>query len=258
MKRFLGKSLLLALLVCGLLYLGGLAYQGTETYQNLERAEQTDVFHDVPEGVEIAVFGLSHGKEDFLYFPEGVRGFNFAMSSQTPQYDWMMMHQHGDRFAPEAVVLLTVAYTSRFVLDTKEEFERKQGRYYRILDPWNIVNVELPRWGLERLSPLLTTTPEKVLSAFLQPEESIAEALAQRQLRTVSLEEIPAERERVGRSHWQYVASNFPNGSPVMLDAYDQMLKRCRERGWNAVLVTPPYLEAYSQCFPEGFYEEFC
>ena len=35
------------------------------------------------------------------------------------------------------------------------------------------------------------------------------------------------------------------------------MLELCREKGWKAVLVTPPYPAEYSACFPGGFYESF-
>lgn len=43
----------------------------------------------------------------------------------------------------------------------------------------------------------------------------------------------------------------------MMWDAYHDMLDLCREKGWNAVLVTPPYPVEYSACFPDGFYESF-
>ena len=114
MKRFLVKCLLLALIVGGILHLGGLAYQRTTAYENLERNDNTQGFSRMPEQIDLAVLGPSHGMEDFLVFPEGRTAFNFALSSQTAQYDWMMLRQYGDRLADGAVVAMTVSYLSPF------------------------------------------------------------------------------------------------------------------------------------------------
>ena len=170
MKRFLVKCLLLALIVGGILHLGGLAYQRTTAYENLERNDNTQGFSRMPEQIDLAVLGPSHGMEDFLVFPEGRTAFNFALSSQTAQYDWMMLRQYGDRLADGAVVVMTVSYLSPFWNDTPEQFQAKQERYYRVLDPWNIVDVDLAHWVLQRFSPLLVNAPAEIAAAFLDPE----------------------------------------------------------------------------------------
>lgn len=67
----------------------------------------------------------------------------------------MMLRQYGDRLADGAVVVMTVSYLSPFWNDTPEQFQAKQERYYRVLDPWNIVGVDLAHWVLQRFSPLV-------------------------------------------------------------------------------------------------------
>lgn len=41
----------------------------------------------------------------------------------------------------------------------------------------------------------------------------------------------------------------MPDGNPVMLDALREIAALCRENAWNAVFVTPPYPDVYTQCY---------
>lgn len=173
MKRLLLKCTLLVLLVGALLSVGGVAYKRANVYRNLERTEETEKFHALPDQVDIAVVGSSHGRDAFHYPPEGKVMFNFSMSSQTPQYDLAMLRQFQDHIRPGGLVILTVSYTSPYWTDTEDGFQSKQPRYYRVLSAKNIVDVDLGRYWLGRLSPLLTLEPKDLVSAFLVRPELI-------------------------------------------------------------------------------------
>ena len=258
MKRFLRNCTALLLAVAALLWLGGTAYRRTTTYRNLERDEETEKYESLPETVTFAVFGPSHGRDAFQAADYGPGFFNFSMSSQTPQYDWMLMRQFQDRIAPGATVVLTVSYLSPFWTDTEAFFESKQARYYRILSPENIVNCDVGRWVLERWSPLLTTDCASVLSAFLRPPALREDTNTLYGRQELTPEVLQDEEERIRRDHIDAsIEPAMPEGNPVMLDAYRQMLALCRERGWNAVLVTPPYPAVYTDCFSPEILERF-
>lgn len=251
MKKLIFKSALLLITVGTLLHMGGSAYKHTTNYLNLERTEQTDVFQHMPDQIDIAVFGASHGREDFKTAPEGAVMFNFALSSQRPVYDLRLMRQYQEHIRPGALVVLTVSPMYPFYLEQEEFFNKLQPRYYRILYPWNMID---PDWGYAlrlRFSPLLTEDFTKVASAFLRPEELVPtwdERSAGKQLQP---EDLPAEKERIHKDHISPDFIAFPNEGSAMADAYREMLALCQERGWNAVLVTPPYTAEYCECFEE-------
>lgn len=90
MKRFLVKCLLLALIVGGILHLGGLAYQRTTAYENLERNDNTQGFSRMPEQIDLAVLGPSHGWRIFWSFRRGGPRLTLRSPPRPPQYDWMM------------------------------------------------------------------------------------------------------------------------------------------------------------------------
>lgn len=251
MKKLIFKCTLLLFIVGTILYLGGAVYKRTSTYVNLERTEGTDIFRAMPDSIDIAVFGASHGREDFRYPPEGCTMFNFALSSQNPYYDLRLMREYQDHIRPGALVVLTVSPMYPFSIQPEDSFTRLQPRYYRILSPENIVDLDLWYWLRVRFSPLLTEDFTKISKAFFDPPDlvlTMEQSAGQRQLLP---EDIPGEKERIHRDHIAPGITSFPEESPVMANAYREMLSLCREKGWQAVLVTPPYSKDYLDCYTE-------
>lgn len=136
MKRFLCRCAALFLVVAALLWVGGLAYKHTTTYKNLDRTEETEKYHAMPDGITFAVFGASHGRDAFQAadYPDETF-FNFSMSSQTPLYDLMQLRQFRGHLTPGATVVVTVSYMSPFWTESEDSFSDKQERYYRHPQP---------------------------------------------------------------------------------------------------------------------------
>lgn len=260
MKKLLAKCILLFLIVLSLLCLGNAAYYQTNAYENILRGDFTERFLDMPDAIDIAVFGSSHAMFGLRNPPEGYTLFNFALNAQTPQYDAAMLREYQDHVRPGALVVLTVSYPSPYWTESKYRFENKQTRYYRLLSPGNIVDVDRELYWRRKLFPLLTLDPPNLASAFLTAPalkptwEDHASGAADQ---TLSPEQVQEQLENTQPLHWSYITPTYPDPNPVMWDAYHEMLDLCREKGWNAVLLIPPFLEEYSNAFPEDFFEEF-
>ena len=257
MGKLLFKCAFTALFLGCVLFAGSLAYWRTEAFQELERTEDTARFREMPDTAKIAVFGTSHGEDAFQYPPEGSTFFNFSLAAQTPLYDAAMMRQFQDHIPRGGLVILTVSYMSPYWTGTEESFDSRQPRYYRILGPENIVDVDLGRYFLTRYFPILTLDPPELAEAFFSHPDGSAVTREEVGRRQLPAESIPSEQERVLRDHGSLIEPVFPEVNPAMWNAYREMLELCREKGWKAVLVTPPYPAEYSACFPGGFYESF-
>jgi len=256
MKKLLFKCLLLLFMVGSLLYAAGGAYRQTNAYWNLAQEEGSAAYMQLPDTIDIAVFGPSHTREAFKYPPEESSFFNFAISAQTPQYDAALMRQFQKRIRPGALVVLTVCYISPYWVDEEEVFQDKQTRYYHILSPQNIVDVDLKTYFQLQMFPILSLEPDKLAAAFFQetPRSSTYDEKTGRNQLPVP---DPGTEPAAQTMHWSMIEPLYPEVNPVMWDAYHEMLDRCRERGWKAVLLTPPYLSDYNAGFPDGFYETF-
>ncbi len=251
MKKLILKCALLLLILGGLLYAGGEAYKQTNTWKNLEREDGTDIFRDLPETVDIAVFGASHGREDFKFPPEGKTLFNFSMSLQTPMYDLRLMRQYQDHIPPGALVVIAVSPIFPFYTQPEEQFQEQQSRYYRILSPQNLMDPDLGLYFRGRLSPLLTEDFPALAAAFTEDvplEPTIDEESGHNR---ITPELAQARKPRVFDLQISHVTACFPEANPQLTDAYREMLALCREKGWRAVLAVPPYLKEYTDCFTE-------
>jgi len=232
MKKLLFKCLLLLFMVGSLLYAAGGAYRQTNAYWNLAQEEGSAAYMQLPDSIFIAVFGPSHTREAFKYPPEESSFFNFAISAQTPQYDAALMRQFQKRIRPGALVVLTVCYISPYWVDEEEVFHDKQTRYYHILSPQNIVDVDLKTYFQLQMFPILSLEPDKLAAAFFQetPRSSTYDEKTGRNQLPVP---DPGTEPAAQTMHWSMIEPLYPEVNPVMWDAYHEMLDRCRERGWT-------------------------
>ena len=250
MKKLFGGCLALLLAVGLLLYAGGAAYKQTNDYRDLERKDDTEKFHDMPETIDVAVFGASHGREDFKFAPEGASQFNFSLSLQTPDYDLRLMREYQDRIRPGALVILAISPIFPFYVQPEETFAEQQSRYYRICSPENIIDVDLGLWLRTRFSPLLTEDFAQIVSAFTQEAELVG-TIDERSGHDQITPEVAAGRKpRVFDLQIAYV-QGFPEANATAMESYRAMLDMCREKRWRAVLAMPPYLKEYTDCFTE-------
>lgn len=261
MKKLIFRAGLLVLLLASILYVAGLAYVKTNTYQNIEINAEITKFHTIPDKIDVAFFGASHSQKAFCMAPEGSTFFNFALSSQTPQYDLALLQQYQDCIRPGALVVLTVSYISPYWTDTDEQFQSKQERYYHFLDARNIVDVDLTKYCAERFFPVLARDANEVAVAFLSKVPLDTSPLVKDQNQEYTDRDPEAERTRIVRDHLSSISPVFPEYNPVMWDAFHQMIQLCHEHDWTPVLVTPPFTDDYNQVFDDafcgGFYDNF-
>lgn len=112
----------------------GLVLNGQYIATNYWKAENNVwKFNSVPNDIQLANFGSSHGAYDFLYdeFPL-YETFNFALDSQRFFWDYGILQQYIDYFAPEAVILLPVSYFS--ITSRPKNYDDIKPRYYRFLE----------------------------------------------------------------------------------------------------------------------------
>lgn len=259
MKRFYIKSCVFLLLIGCLVYGIGIAYRSTISYQNMLINEGISEWPYMPEQITLAVFGPSTGQHGIVNPPEEYKDsfFNFCLSSQTPQYDFQVMQSYSDHIQSGATVILTVFYASPYWTDTEDAFNQKQSRYYHILEPEYIVDVDLSRYWLQRFSPILTAEFSTILSSLLTTPERALTPVQIQGTKKCSSEDATEQQDRLKESQWASISPCFPDVNPVMWDAYHSMLNLCREKEWNAVLVLPPYLPEYNVIFPTEFYPAF-
>lgn len=136
MKSFLVKCVLaLCITFCCLFYLDMMYEQKTESPLG-----EINVFQFIPDDIQIANVGSSHGQCDFNWNPltkeRGISTFNFALTSQSYEYDYALINMHQNDFVEGSLLFIPVSYFSfnREATDPND-IEAISVRYYRLLSP---------------------------------------------------------------------------------------------------------------------------
>lgn len=252
MKKFIVKLILFCTILAGIVAAINMKYISVKT------TSSTDKFKNVPGDIQICNFGSSHGANGYQYddLEDEYTCFNFAMSSQSLDYDWRIMQCFGDNISDDAVVFITISYFSFYGIDETltDKFLSKNKRYYRFLPKEYIKNYDLKTDIFENRFPALTAY-EKLFTDIIEgtgDSDDIEDVGMQRYLETAYKRHLVNEKFDA-------------NGNRIInqeyLKALYSMIEFCEEKGAIPILVTTPYLQEYTEIvakndpdFLDGFY----
>ena len=163
MRRFIIKCLLIASAACVILLLLNKRYE----HVMRDRYADQDSFcalGSTCSDIMISDIGSSHSAYGINYShltSEGYTCFNFALPSQTYDYDLAILHQFGKYLSKGGIMLIPVSYFS-FNNEFTNETERRdmETRYYYLLSPENIPDYSLYTDIVTHRIPILSSYDE--------------------------------------------------------------------------------------------------
>lgn len=244
-------------------------YQQSNRYknQNYELAK----YQSVPYQIEIANFGSSHGQLGFYYDHDGVNSFNFALSSQTPEYDLVLLKDNLDHFAEGAKIIFPISYFTPYLFpqDQDDDFELRNQRYYRILSPFHIIDFDLIQWIKENLS--VPNGKELInLKALFDDDELFYELTNQKgnfplsnweNVNLVNGMDLSYEANLRWEFWMQYRANldldRTGTMNPEVITIYQEIVKICEKNNLIPIFVTLPITSELNEVIDEKFYPIF-
>lgn len=262
MKRF---ALFTAkcLIVCSgaLLLLLALNYRYTQVREN--PYSDADKFHFIKsnyQNIQICNLGSSHGEYAFYYDAlmngRGYECFNFAMSSQTYDYDYAILSMYRQYLSSPCLMFIPVSYFS-FNNEVTDEAEEQflSAKYYTFLSPQYIPDYNPYIDIVTHYLPVLSAGEDIVK---ILPSLSFKALAAENQTEPASAKNPEAEFRQKAQNRYH---RHMDGKEEFFLDErignlYD-ILTFCKENGITAVLITTPYTGLYSELFSEEFKNEF-
>gem|GEM_PF-1046498 len=221
-------------------------YVRTNGYKSLNG---TYKFTEVPEGIQVANLGSSHGEFGFDYQDiEGLTCFNFGLRGQSHQLDLEILKKFKDRLAEGCTVIIPVSCFSYIQV---EDYQNQHVIYYGILDYGSIPNHNPVEYLRFRLLP--------ILSASFNAKYLI------RDKKTVEWDIFAGrgEDEEYYKLNGMYYYGLFkdlmerqPEGANSA-GAIEDLIIYCLDNGFKPVLVTTPFTDYYNYWFSGEVYVEF-
>ncbi|MDR2746208.1 MAG: hypothetical protein LBB77_02075, partial [Treponema sp.] len=214
----------------------------------------------VPQNIQLANFGSSHGRYDFEWSDSPYQAFNFGLDSQLHLYDYALLRQYSKHFDKNAVVIFLIEYFEIEMI--KINYSDQIPRYYRILD--KKYTPEYSFWDYIRYAvfPLLSAGDNIRLIVYdINPEV----AFQKKWYSTMSEEEL-AEYSSKHHIDWttdspdgttlQKGAEGFVHNQKILSDIIDY----CLARELQPVLISTPITGIFNDVFEErtsDFFETF-
>lgn len=152
MKIFVIKVLIIIVPIFCSVGILNFLYVNTNYWKN--ETDATLKFKNVPQHIQIANIGSSHGLNSFDYDDISNQSFNFSLSSQRFIYDFAILKQYKNSFDKNAVLLIPISYFQ--ITQRKIDFKDSRARYYRFLANELIDQYSLYEKMLFKYVPVLT------------------------------------------------------------------------------------------------------
>lgn len=254
MKLFLIKLLILTSIVASIILGSSYGYEYIRYRDNIAYSE--DKFKDVPYNIQISNFGSSHGVYGFDYknFSNKYTTFNFALTSQTLSYDYLILKQYESHLADGGTMFIVI---SNFSFGTDEEaqddFKSKNKRYYSFLMPKYIKQYDWKENLKVKYLSMYFTEPLTVLSNIKKYRQKGKDTY---QLGGKDFD----YKKDADEAYKRHIHIN-DSGDMIILqkeiDALYGMIDVCKSHDITPILITTPYRGEYNDKFSQKFYTQF-
>lgn len=221
---------------------------------NLQRRQGINKeYAGMPYEISLANLGSSHGVHAFDYSVYDGVAFNYAMDSQSLEYDHRLLGYYIDHFVKGSVVLIPVSYFSFWSNELDEDsFDAKNTRYFSILDICHMRFRNKKDYYIEKYLSAIRIADRQIKAVFAQTDDTVANP----QKTDYTIEEIGQKRAAY-HLHDIQLDMGLAEINPDAIDAVISIIKLCQENGITPVLVTTPYMRYYSQWFSDAFLNVF-
>jgi hypothetical protein len=253
MKKFLQKVSLLLLLT--LIAMLPFHFLYTEIIvPNRMMVKGTDKFRAVPDNIQVANLGNSHGARSFEYTVlDTITGFNFGLSSQTFPDDWAVLNYYQDHLSDDAVLFINFSYMSLYRDERREDQNESRIRLYDDFLPTEFQPnpAKDSRWA--QMFPVIRLNPSDVRYLTRSPKGYL------KSWESASMAEWPPERiaESSRKTVEKHCAMIQDHQEPRAMEALDKIMSLCRSKGWTPIFYSAPYPAQYVEAYPEAILERF-
>ncbi len=246
------------LLVCAgaLLLLLILNYRYEQVRENpYADADKFNYMNSTYTDIQICNIGSSHGEYAFYYDTlskmQGYECFNFAMASQTYDYDYAILSMYQKHFSEQCFMFIPVSYFS-FNNEVTDENEQQflSSKYYTFLSPKYIPSYNPYVDLITHYFPILSAGEDM---GKLFPSLSLSVLAAQKTDEAADPAKESQFREKALNRYHRHMDGKENYFLPERIDNLYAILDFCKQNDITAVLITTPYTGYYSSLFSPEF-----
>lgn len=240
--KLLFLSLGVLIIVTGVSKLYMLHIQGTNAH-----------YDQMPYEITLANTGSSHGVHAFNYDVYNGVAFNFALDSQSLEYDYNILNYYIEHYNSNSVLLIPISYFSFWSDELKSDsFDAKNMRYLSILDIDHMRFKNKKDYYINKYLSASQIADRQIMSVF----KEMPDIEKNPQTTDYTIEEVGEKRAAYHLRNIQK-ENGLAEINPDAFEAVLNMIKLCNKHNITPVLITTPYMSYYSKWMSEEFLQEF-
>lgn len=208
-------------------------------------------FKNVPNGIELANLGSSHGKYAFDYanHPE-IKTFNFALPMQSLDLDSRITKQFISKMKENSVLLIIVSWFEVDAIPTKENFELREKKYYQFLDRNLLPDYEFSKYIVLKYFPSLKAkNPLATIWNNLLLKKS--DATLSKSFADIAAEDKISQSREAAEGIFRSFSRKSDEGLHYNSALLFEIIETCKEHKVRPVIITTPVTDTVVSFFPE-------
>lgn len=241
LKKFFTNFMIMTISVSILLFIFNYLYINSN-YYNLK-------YNCLENNIEIAVFGTSHGKDNFKFDGMDFASYNFARPDQSFYYDLELLKQYTPNLKQECVIILPVSYHSFNLSPELSSDNVRNFEYYHILKQgYMFKDKNLLTYFNFRYFPIIASNHETILALMNKnPNTTIVDINASDMDSIIFKKN--ASKRAIEFSKYDNKIYNY--NINILLEIIDY----CEYNKLNLVLVTAPITKQINDFMDKDFIE---
>ena len=216
-------------------------------------------FFNVPYKIQISNLGSSHGVYGFDYrnHTKDYTTFNFALTSQSLSYDYLILKQYEDHLADNGIMFIVISnFSFGYDEESDPDFKSKNLRYYRFLKPEYIKQFDWKQYYFEPFfigtKEVLTLIKQKIITAFKTDKNQNDDLY--------EMGGIDFDYKKNAEEAYKRHLHVDKKGKLIIIqkeiDALYGIINICKNHNITPVLVTTPYRIEYNSKYNDEFYKQ--
>ena len=206
----------------------------------------TSRFNSVPNNIQLANVGTSHGKASFDYQTIPYLGFNFAHGGRL-LYDYRVIKQYIEHFDKNAVLFIPISYFQITRINT--DYRMVEAAHYPFLDKQYIDNYSERKKIVYTYIPVLNADNEIVRiinERLMKPPEDLSQSMTIPELEVYS-----KRRYKSWTQNRQTEKEMGEEGFAYNKSLVSKMIELCLAHDIQPVLISTPITSVLNQIYAE-------
>lgn len=213
-------------------------------------------FFKVPENIELANLGSSHGKYSFDYSKhDEITAFNFALPLQPLDFDYRIARQYIRKMEKNSVLMIVVSWFEIDAVPTERNLQETEKKYYQFLKRNLLPDENLGKYIKLKYFPIAaSSSPFKTIKNQLfvplfqkksgsDVKNAEADSAKQNSFKDWTEEKQNKEAKEAAEGIFRKFERKGREGLSYNENLLEKIIKLCKQNDVKPVIVTTPFTE---------------